>query len=149
MDDCHQCVPRVTLDDHGAPCECGQTATCKRILCYTSCQEEPQPFVCALCVYATRTVTIGASSCVVRKWVCGFVIVTHVFSPTSSDTDVAPRLTWQMGEPMLCPRSSVESSGVGTSIATGGSLLLVPSIHAPSPRQVGNQELPPCLFTSL
>ena len=35
MDDCHECVLRVSLDDHfgmsDVSCECGQTATCKRI----------------------------------------------------------------------------------------------------------------------
>ena len=35
MDDCLECVLRVSLDDHfgmsDVPCECGRTATCKQI----------------------------------------------------------------------------------------------------------------------
>ena len=72
----------------------------------------------------------------------GLVIVTHVcFLSTSSDADVAPGLIWQMGGSMMFPLFTGWLTWCGelrSQLAVA--LLLVPSIHGPSPRQqVGDQ----------
>ena len=107
VDDCHECVLLVSLDDHfgmsDVSCECGQTATCEWIsvtLFFKSdgnhlliqfiygCQncDDWRVFLCL-----QEAVVALDNGC---AWLGLWSWLMSVFSPTSSDADVAPRLIW-------------------------------------------------------
>ena len=98
----------ITLGCPDVSCECGQTATCKRIsVSFLLRRNGKHLFV--HCVYGQQdcdhwSIFLCLEEAVValddgRAWLV-FVIVARglFFSPTSSDTDAAPRLIRQVSE---------------------------------------------------
>ena len=130
VDDCQECVLRVSLDDHfgmsGVSCECGQNAICKRIS-VSFLLKRNRNHLFGHSVYGHQDCDHWSILLCLQEagsrigCLAGFVIVTHVCF-----------LSHELGH-RRCTKVDVSARhwlahrGAGTSIATGGSTSSRPS----------------------